>query len=336
MNRVNLPIIDLGATRSNDADADQRAAREIWSALQDTGFFYISNHGVPESLVTEVRDKLLGFFRKPFSSKSKAKGIPMRGYTGLMEINFSAVYGEKSDTADLCERLSFGREVSREARATDPYYQGDFASFIVPENIWPPEETAPGLREVVLDYYAAMERLFDHITGLIGLAADLPQNFWKPFFSKHCSALTGVYYPEPAREHCNNAIRRLAEHADPNLLTILSPGEMANGEHALEIKHEGGWHPVPARPGCFIVNIGDMMEFISNGRLKATRHQVVTPRERAGSERLSVVYFGNPNYDTEFETFPSCLPTGAAPRKLSYTGFLEELLGRMTVSTPSA
>ncbi|WP_437901726.1 2OG-Fe(II) oxygenase family protein [Sorangium sp. So ce124] len=83
-------------------------------------------------------------------------------------------------------------------------------------------------------------------------------------------------------------------------------------------------------------NIGDMMEFISNGRLKATRHQVVTPRERAGSERLSIVYFGNPNDDAVFETFPSCLSTGAEPRKLNYKVFLEELLGKMTVSTPSA
>ncbi|WP_437861021.1 isopenicillin N synthase family dioxygenase [Sorangium sp. So ce363] len=336
MNRVDLPIIDLGATGSNEPEASQRAAKEIWSALQKLGFFCICNHGVPESLVAEVRDKLLGFFRKPVSDKLKAKGTPMRGYTGLTEINFSAVYGEKSDTADLCERLSFGREVSREARATDPYYQADFANFIVPENIWPPEETAPGLQEAVFDYYAAMERLFNHITNLIGLAADLPPNFWKPFFSKHCSALTGVYYPEPAPEHCNNAVRRLAEHADPNMLTILSPGEMANGEHALEIKHEGSWHPVPARPGCFIVNIGDMMEFISNGRLKATRHQVVTPRERAGSERLSVVYFGNPNYDAVFETLPSCLPKGAAPRRQSYEAFLKEQLGKMTISTPSA
>jgi len=173
-----------------------------------------------------------------------------------------------------------------------------------------------------------MERLFHYLMSLIAHAADLPAEFWKPFFTKHCSALTGISSPEPSAEMCRPDVERMGQHEDGTMLTILYHENPANGEEHLQVKCDGEWQAAPAREGTLLINIGQLLEIVTNGRLKATRHRVVMPEKPEGSYRISLVFYCNPNHDSVFEVLPSCLREGQKPRRFDYQEYVSEYIAK--------
>jgi isopenicillin N synthase-like dioxygenase len=327
---ANLPTIDLQPS-FNGSEAERReVARAIWSALSEQGFFYIRNHGVPDELLARTRCLFSDFYAQPREEKRGIQGHAMRGYTGFLELGVGGAVAEQAYALnDLCERLTYGREVTAQERAEDPYYQTPLAATMIPPNPWPPNADSTGFKGTVVEYFQAMERLFHHLMSLIAIAAELPGDFWKPFFTKSCTALSGINYPEPPAELFQPGVERLKAHADFNVLTLLQHENPPNGCSHLEVEVDGQWRGVPARQGSFIVNIGEVLQIVTNGRLKATKHRVVMPERREGSQRLSLVFFCNPNHDAVFDVLASCLGVGEAPRRLDYQQYLTDIFARM-------
>jgi isopenicillin N synthase-like dioxygenase len=113
------------------------------------------------------------------------------------------------------------------------------------------------------------------------------------------------------------------------MLTILYHEDLANGEGHLQVKCDGEWQAAPAREGTLLVNIGQLLEAVTNGRLKATRHRVVMPGKPEGSHRISLVFYCNPNHDAVFEVLPSCLREDQKPRRLDYQEYLSEQIAKV-------
>ena len=329
MNKIaKLPIIDLHAGSPGDEATLLKTARAVWDALSTHGFFYISNHGVPADLIQRMRAFYAQFFAQPLEDKLAIKGTIMRGYSGTQEMAVAATSAEDGAAVyrDMCERMTIGPEIPEAARTADEYYQVPFAQFMLPPNLWP--HALPGFQDTALEYYRAMERLFHYLMSLIARAADLPAEFWKPFFTKHGSALSGISYPEPSAEMCRPEAERMGQHADGTMLTILYHENPANGEGHLQVKCDGEWQAAPAREGTLLINIGQLLEIVTNGRLKATKHRVVMPERPEGSHRLSLVFFCNPNLNAIFEVLPSCLPEGQEPHRFNYQEYVSEYLAK--------
>jgi len=324
-----LPVIDVGPSLSGDRTARFKTAREIWDALSRYGFFYVSNHGVPEELIHRTRRHFENFYAQPLEAKRVVTGHLMRGYTGFLEVGVGAAVEEGYRVNDLCERLTFGRELSEVERAADEYYQAPFAATMVPPNLWPADAASTGFKAAVGGYFRAMERLFEHLIVHLAIAADLTEDFWVPLFSKSSSALSGINYPEPPAELFKPGVARLVAHADLNVLTILQHENPVNGDAHLEVQIDGRWQGAPAKEGTLLVNIGEVMEKITHGRLRATQHRVVMPEQREGSRRLSLVFFSNPNHDAVFETLPCCVPPGERPQRFTYVDYITSYFSKV-------
>lgn len=225
-----------------------------------------------------------------------------------------------------------GAVVEDEERQNNTYYQHpDFAA-LVGQNHWPTFAGSDAFRALYEECHAAFRDLAHHLLDLIADAAGLPREVWTDKFDRSCSALTGIYYPEPEPSDCVQGAQRLAAHADLNVLTILHSEVPENGCEALQLEIDGQWRAVRSTPEQLIVNIGEVLEILSKKKIPATRHRVVLPSQLKGSERLSLVYFCNPNHDAEFSTLPSCLKEGDTAETLNYGQYLKGFMDDVNVN----
>ena len=169
-------------------------------------------------------------------------------------------------------------------------------------NVWPTEPTA--FRPALTAYWDALTSLAEQLALAFALALDLPEQTFIRHFGKPLSNISLLHYPPmPAMPSGAEGIH---PHRDTCAFTILLPGQVGG----LEVKHrDGTWIDTPPLPGCFVVNIGNMMECWTAGRFKSTPHRVVN---RSGAERYSIAYFALPDHDTLVAPVPALLREGAA------------------------
>ncbi len=148
---------------------------------------------------------------------------------------------------------------------------------------------------------------------LFALGLGVAENFFDAAVDRPISRLRIRNYPPPALPPRPGQIRAGA-HSDYGSLTILATENRPGGLQVCNAA--GAWVDVPTIPGCFIVNIGDLMARWTNDAWVSTLHRVVNPPEGAGEEsrRISLVFFHNPNYDAPVACIPTCLSPGEAPK----------------------
>jgi isopenicillin N synthase-like dioxygenase len=299
-----VPSIDLAVSTPSTAVARLATAREVAAACEETGFFKIRGHGVPQGLIDQAFATAGAFFSNPQQVKDRfrpAKSSSARGYHALRTKNLARTLGY-DNPPDLREQFYIGPLVSRAAEFSD--IPG--AAELYAENLWP--DTPAEYREVFTATYQALENLGRTLMRLFAVALDVEERFFDDKIDRHFSTLPVNHYPEPDGEPLPNQIRA-GEHTDFGSLTILAVGQRAGG---LQVRlRDGAWLDVTAEPGEFIVNIGDMMQRWTNDRWLSNVHRVVNPQaeQRSGSRRMSMGYFLHPNYDAEI----ACLPTCAGP-----------------------
>jgi len=192
-----------------------------------------------------------------------------------------------------------------------PYYTAAAAGRHFSPNLWP--ERPAGLREVYEAYYRVMDALAIDLMRLFALALDLPEHYFDSSVDRSISRLRVRNYPAPEVAPEPGQLRAGA-HSDYGSLTILKTEDRPGG---LQVRSSTGeWLDVPHLPGCFVVNIGDMLARWTNDRWVSTLHRVVNPpAERvAESRRQSVVFFQNPNYEAVVACLPSCSDAGSPPK----------------------
>jgi len=168
-------------------------------------------------------------------------------------------------------------------------------------NVWPSE--IPEFRPAGYALYDALDRLGSRVLRALALHIDLPENYFDDKTNFGNSILRPIHYPPITAPDVSNV--RAGAHEDINLITLLV-GASAEG---LEVKsHAGEWVPFTAEADTIVVNIGDMLQRLTNHVYPSTTHRVVNPPgENALKPRYSVPFFLHPNPEFLIKTLPQCV-----------------------------
>ena len=275
LDRSIIPVIDIAALR--DGSDPTTVAQALHRASREVGFIYVTNHGLPEMLIDQVRAKALQFFRLPDEQKQEvAVSDKHRG--------FLAQGGAKMQTgakADLKESFIFGYEDSEGKTPEDHPLRG--------ANRWP---SAPaGLRSLALDYFAAAHEVAYHLIRGFALGLGKAPDAFLKSTAMPMSRAAFVYYP-PQDIALGPEQFGVGPHTDFGVLTVLAQDDVGG----LQVQDAGGdWVTAPPIPGTLVVNVGDLLARWTNDAYRSTPHRVVNS---SGRERLSLVLA----YDPEPET----------------------------------
>jgi isopenicillin N synthase-like dioxygenase len=263
-------------------------AQELGESFERYGFAIISDHGIPADLISRAEDKAKAFFALPEEVKRRYKiegGGGARGYTPF------GIETAKGATAyDLKEFWHVGRELPE----GHPYAE------VMAANVWPDE--VQSFHDTFLELFAAFDtaglRILEAIARHLGLAPD----YFVDTVKDGNSVLRLLHYPPTPGDGPNV---RAGAHEDINTITLLLGAEEA-GLQLLD--REGNWLPVSPKPGELAVNIGDMLQRLTNNVLRSTTHRVVNPPpERGGMSRYSMPFFLHFRPDFLIETLPDCI-----------------------------
>lgn len=272
-----LPILDL-----SDLDRGEEAAAAFRDALRaathDVGFFYLVGHGIPDEITARAFAEAEDFFALPLADKQQVEMLRSPQFRGYTRTGGELTQGQ----VDWREQIDIGAE-------REPVHDPDGAAFLRLEgpNLWP--DAQPSLREVFTDWAdrctSVAVRLMRSWAVALGSSPDV---FDDTFRDRPSTLIKLVRYP--GREDRGQGV---GAHKDPGVLTLLM---VEPGKGGLQVEHQGGWIDAPAVPGAFVVNIGELMEYATDGYLKATVHRVVSPPP--GETRLSIPFFFNPALDS--------------------------------------
>ena len=326
-----VPELDIAPFLAGDAADKMRVARKLDDVCREVGFFCLTGHGVTEDQFSDIYAVSKAFFHLDLDQKRRvAQPAPdiVRGYIGVGEAALGETMGEDTPP-DWKESFSAGPV---DVDPSDAYYKGPLARGHYAANHWPAQPENFG--RIWADYYCEMSKLASDMMRLSALALGLSEDFFADKIDRHIAILGAMYYPDQNHPPVPGQLRAGA-HTDFGTLTILRPDGAPGG---LQIKTKGGeWAAVKAPSGAFVVNIGDLMARWTNDRWVSTLHRVVNPPHDAvlGTERLSIGFFHETNYDTLVECLPSCQSPDAPPKHAPvYAG--EHLYGQFASQARNA
>lgn len=309
MTAMTIPIIDMSPYWTGSESSKQAVAHQIDTACRDIGFLVISGHNISQSLIESVEEVSRAFFDLPLPDKMRVvRPAPdiTRGYIPIEGESVARSRGEYAP-GDLNESFMIGPVDTGHG----DYYTRPAAGKHFAPNLWP--KRPENLQEVYTTYFRAMSELARVLMRLFARALNQPETFFEDKIDKHISRLRVRNYPAPAVPPQPGQLRAGA-HSDYGSLTILKTEDKPGGLQAFN--QAGEWVDVPAIPGCFVVNLGDLMARWTNDQWVSTLHRVVNPPQDLASEsrRQSLVFFHNPNYDAVIECIPSCQSPDRPPR----------------------
>ncbi|NBB82574.1 MAG: isopenicillin N synthase family oxygenase [Alphaproteobacteria bacterium] len=291
-----IPVIDLGPFRLGDAEDKARIAAEIGTACETVGFFYVVDHGIPQSLIDAAFEQNRRFFAQPMAERMKTAATleHWRGYVPSKPEGEGGAVGGAIETFRLMLDL--------------PWDDPDVAvgkPLHLP-NRWP--EHLPGFRADVQAYFDAQMALSAILREAFARALGLDPDFFEPWYEKPLVQLSLLHYRPPRSGDPADLEIGAGEHRDTGAFTILMQDQVGG----LEVGHrDHGWVAAPPIPGAYVINIGDMMMHWTNGRFVSTPHRVVN---RAAQPRYSMPFFVNPDFDVTVEPLPGLMQPGESPR----------------------
>ncbi len=310
---MGIPSVDLADFIHGNAEQKSKFVQDLGKAYEDIGFVAVSNTLIDEPTVDELYKEVQKFFEQPedFKLKYEDKKIAgQRGYT-----SFGREHAKGSNAGDLKEFWHFGQEVEGDDPIKSEY----------PNNIFVEEMQA--FNKVGLKAYRDLENSGRYMLRAIAIYLGLDEFYFDDKIKNGNSILRPIHYP-PITSEPKSAVRA-GQHEDINLITLLI-GASADGLEVLNKKNE--WVAVTALPNHIVVNVGDMLQRHTNGKLKSTTHRVVNPpREKWGTSRYSIPFFLHPRSDMRLDCLPSCVPAGEKPHwePISAGEFLDERLAEI-------
>ena len=302
-----IPTLDI---RRYDDDRDAFVA-ELGAAYREWGFAGIRGHGIPQQRIDGAYEAFRRFFALPTETKLKyhvAGGGGARGYTP-----FGVETAKDSRYPDLKEFWHVGREIPRDSKYAD----------VMAPNLWPAE--VPEFRDYGYGLFEALDALGSRVLRALALHIDLPETYFEDKTDFGNSILRPIHYPPITTPDVPNV--RAGAHEDINLITLLV-GASAQG---LEVRsRKGEWVPFTADADTIVVNIGDMLQRLTNHVYPSTTHRVTNPPgEAARQPRYSVPFFLHPNPDFLIDALPSCVDAGNPnryPQAITAHDYLQERL----------
>jgi len=290
-----IPSLDLADFTSGTPEKKSAFVKKLGEAYQNIGFVAIKNHGLSNELQVRLYGSIKSFFSLPDEVKKKYEKPEIgyqRGYTGK-----GKEHAKGRNTGDLKEFYHIGQELSH-IPDSDP------SKNEYPENLWP--EEINGFQKDAVEAFQTLENAGKAMLQAIALNLELPENYFEDKVAYGNSILRQIhYFPIENPDEVPADAVRAAEHGDINLITLLM-GASADGLQVL--RKDGKWIPITALPDQLVVNVGDMLERLTNKKLKSTIHRVVNPpREMMNSSRFSIPFFMHPRSEMDLTCLESCI-----------------------------
>jgi isopenicillin N synthase-like dioxygenase len=284
-----IPSVDLSDFLSGNGERKQQFIQQLGKAYEEVGFVAVKNHTLSEELANRLYTSVVQFFALPLEQKQRYE-VPglsgQRGYT-----SFGKEHAKGRSEGDLKEFWHFGQYVENDDPVKKEY----------PDNVLVTE--LPEFNRTGKEAYRALEETGRHMLRSIALYLGLDELYFDDKIVNGNSILRPIHYP-PITHEPKSAVRA-AEHEDINLITLLM-GASAEGLEVLNKK--GEWIPVTALPEQLVVNVGDMLQRLTNNKLKSTTHRVVNPpREKWGTPRFSIPFFLHPRSEMSLDCLSSCV-----------------------------
>lgn len=282
MDLAKLPVLSL-------SDSPDDFARAIGASFREYGFALVKDHGIDSALIDQAWALTAQFFAMPEEEKRKyfIPGIGgARGYTP-----FKTEIAKGAKLHDLKEFWHVGRDVPADSPLASS----------MPPNVWP--DSPEGFQDVFTRLYAEFDKAGATILSRIALHLGLDEGWFDPAIEDGNSVMRLLHYP-PVADAEGGAIRAGA-HEDINLITLLLGAQEAGLEL---LTKDGRWVGVAPPEGAIVINIGDMLQRLTNHVLPSTTHRVRNPdAERAAHSRYSMPFFLHLRSDFPFKTLEQCI-----------------------------
>jgi len=289
MDFKNIPSVDLADFTEGNKETKAAFVKELGKAYEEIGFVAVKNHGLSDALCAELYAQVKGFFTL---SKEEKEAYEIEGLAGQRGyVSFGKEHAKNKNEGDLKEFWHFGQTVEDNDPIKEEY----------PDNVQVNE--LPKFNAVGREVYQKLEATGREMLRAIALHLNLDENYFDAKIHNGNSILRPIHYP-PITHEPKDAVRA-AEHEDINLITLLM-GASADGLQVLN--KSGEWISVTALPDQIVVNVGDMLQRLTNNKLKSTTHRVVNPpREKWGTSRYSIPFFLHPRSEVSLNCLPSCI-----------------------------
>ena len=286
---MSIPVVNLSDFLSGNLSLKQAFVQQLGQAYEQVGFVAVKNHGISDALVADLYKNVQQFFALPDEVKARYE-VPglagQRGYT-----SFGKEHAKGSEAPDLKAFFQFGQVVEDADPLKEEY----------PDNVR--VNDIPDFNTTFLQAYRAFEKSGKALLQAIALYLELKEDYFDGYIHKGNSILRAIHYP-PITQEPQSAIRA-EQHEDINLITLLV-GASADGLQILNRQNE--WVPVTSLPEQIVVNVGDMLQRLTNNRLKSTTHRVVNPpRDKWSTSRYSIPFFLHPQSHMSLACLESCV-----------------------------
>ncbi len=289
---VNIPRLDLNDYLNGTPEQKKKFSDAVGSAFNETGFVTVTNHGLDKDLINKLYVEVQNFFSLPEEVKLKYEKVELAGQRGYTSKGREKA--KDSKTPDLKEFWQTGQYVDDGDKVKDEY----------PDNVM--IEEYPAFNDVTKETYQKLEKAGKHILNAISVYLGLPENYFENKVHNGNSILRGIhYFPIENPDDLPEDAVRAGAHEDINLITLLI-GASADGLEVLT--RDGQWFPIKAHGEDIVVNVGDMLQRLTNNKLRSTTHRVVNPpRELMKTSRYSVPFFLHPKSTMDLTCLEACV-----------------------------
>lgn len=286
-----IPSVNLADFLSGNPELKQSFVQSLGKAYEEVGFVAVKNHGIPDTLIADLYNYVQQFFSLPLVQKRRYEDPVLAGQRGYT--SFGKEHAKGFDAPDLKEFYQYGQVP-----------QDNFDEEEYPANI--PVQEVTGFNETFEKAYRAFEQSGKALLQAIALYLNLPEHYFDEYVHNGNSILRAIHYP-PITTEPKSAIRA-EQHEDINLITLLV-GASADGLQILTKQNE--WVGVTSLPEQIVVNVGDMLQRLTNNKLCSTTHRVVNPpRELWHTSRFSIPFFLHPKSSMSLRCLDSCIDAG--------------------------
>jgi len=308
-----IPTLDLNDFTNGSPEQRNAFVQNIGKAYEEIGFIALKNYGLAPQTETQLYQTVQDFFALPDEVKMKYDGSHIAGQRGYTPKDREHAKGR--NVGDLKEFYHVGQPVTGLDDATKNYLPNVF-----------PTEVAQ-FEQITVETYRKLEEAGRNVLRALALYLGLEENYFDDKVKHGESILRPIhYYPITDPDAVPEGAVRSAEHEDINLITLLM-GASAEGLEVLNKNNE--WIAVTSIPECVVVNVGDMLQRLTNNRLRSTTHRVVNPpREKMNTPRYSIPFFMHPRSDMDLTCLDSCI-TADRPKAYSDTTAGEYLNERL-------
>jgi isopenicillin N synthase-like dioxygenase len=297
---VEVPVVDL----SGPSD---RAAVELDRACSEVGFVQVVGHGLDGEIERAAWECAREFFDLPERDKLEVAIPPGDAYGyGPYRVERLASSLGVDTPPDLKETFSIGPAAAPPGLlADDPAAAFSFSPNRLPGAL-------SEMERIMRAYYDDLAGLVDRVLALMAAALGLDADHFTPLTDRHTSALRLLRYPDLSGTPTEPGQLRAGAHSDYGTLTLLRQDDAPGGLEVLGA--DDRWIGVPAVKGAYVVNIGDALERWTNGRWRSTLHRVALPPANAmgSTERQSLAFFHNANWDAVIDCLEPCRPADLA------------------------